>query len=262
MRKIPLAMSMALLTTACGSSGGEQAVEPIVASETAPTTEASTVNINRYCDIARAATAAGEEFDAAAELTPEVFEAFLTEMDGYFVEALVVAEPAVAADLAMQAEQFGLLSDAAEAVDYDIFSMLDAVTEISDDPKYDSSDEAVEVYDEKTCGIIPEPDEPADESGAGVDLADVDPTSMSVEEAQVFVDLIQSDAGLELFLAQVPGMSKDQGRCFVTTLTAEQLILLGQLGSVPDEEDFDLAEFAPIRANLQDCDIPMSVFFE
>lgn len=264
MRKTALALSLTLLASACGGSSsdsdGEAAADTTTTSEAPATTAASLVNIDRYCELAIEQNALAEEFFAGDVIgNPTAFEDYFVRMLGAVDEAYEVADPTIKAPLGVMREQVAELDKILASHGYDLIAASEDI-DAFDDSEGDAAEEALDAYDERVCGIV---DEDEAEPEPAEDALD-EPSSVgtvTLEDAELAVAVMQTEAGLALvvdgFIEQVPGVTREQAACFLTSLTPQQFVDFSQMSGSGAADDESIATTFELMSK---CDIPLDAF--
>lgn len=273
MQKIALALSLTLAATACGGSSSptEAASDEVTTTtEAATTTTASPVDVDRYCELAVLADARSDAYgDDDEDFSPEGFESFLTEINGYLAEASEVVDPSISKPFAVNKEQFDEITALAVAADYDIFAIFDEIDALDSLSRFESAEEAVEAYEEEVCGIAPDEDDEVEDAAGVEEDSTLEETvddgsaigAVTLEDAQLVVEIMKTQDGLDLvvdgFLAEAPNVSREQASCFLSSMTAEQFVSFAALADV-DDVDLTDPSVAEIFTLMDTCDITLA----
>ena len=254
-------LAFILASGGCGnSSGGDQgaAPEPLPVVETTTTSEAtttvliSTVDVDRYCELVTDSDAASVTFFLGDDSSdPEKMREFAISLQASTVEAFEVADLAIKEDVALLVEEMDDFAVVLYANDYDVIAAFDYLATQPDSPARIAANEAVNAYNEVTCGSQ------SDGSTTGeIDIA--------LEEAELIMELLQTPDGFDLvvqnFTQELPDLSIEQSECFVSGLTAKHWIALSSFAGV-NREDLDISDTGvqEVLALMGNCDIPLVV---
>lgn len=262
MQKLALALSLSLAATACGGSSSptEAASDETTTTEAAVTTTVSPVDVDRYCELAVLANDRSDSYGDGQDFSPEGFESFLTEINGYLAEASVVVDPSISKPFAVTKEKFDEITTIAVAADYDIFAIIDEMDALDSLSRYESAGEAVEAYDEEFCGIAPD-----DEAEVEVVEETVEDAAaigaVSLEDAELVIEIMKTQEGLDIvvdgFLAEAPNVSREQASCFLSSMTAEQFVSFAAMAEV-DQIDPSNPSVAETFVLMESCDISLA----
>ena len=161
-RALLLFVPLALVVAACGDSDDG----------------ASSAPAEDWCGLAAEFEAVGDGFDALEPSDPDGIRDLFDGASALLDRARASAPEEISDDVDTFADGFGELDSALRDVDFNIFDVDLSVLEDSGD-RIDAANDAIEAYNERECGIAPEPDDADDDAD---DESDFDPSAGSVRE--------------------------------------------------------------------------------
>ncbi len=156
-----------------------------------------------WCDFARQVDAANDDLDF--ESSPEALEAAFTEFNGLLNEARARAPGEISDAVDRAADAFNVLEGELRSVNFDLFELdLAAFSEL-DTPELQEATDAIDIYNERECGI-PREEDPFDDPGDDEPL----PTDGTVRDA-IVEGFVQG------------GFTQEEAECLADNVTLEEL---------------------------------------
>jgi hypothetical protein len=235
LRLVAIALSIAVLTTACGSDGD------------------SSENAREFCDIAREQYNSADGFDPFG-IAPADIEAFFVSQLDLTAEGVEAApNDAIKADLQTVARSQTEVAKILDAVDWDIFAVEEmAIDEFFERPEVVDAGDRLEAYGLAECGI------PADDDDDAMDaMDDGDDFDFANESPELLEAMFSSPALRQMMIDEMvadSGISPDQANCFLDNLVD------GGLFSLNGEQEPDAAEMLAMLEVFADCGISPDAF--
>jgi hypothetical protein len=273
LRLVAVALSIAVLTTACGSgadssedgSGADSSEDGSGADSSesdsgADSSESdsgadSSENARGFCDIAREQDDSADGFDPLG-LSPADIEAFFVHQRDLIAEGIEAApNDAIKADLQTSARAQAEVAKIFDAVDWDIFAVDGiAMDELFERPEVVDAGDRLAAYGVAECGI---PDDDDDDDDGDGDGDDGDEFDFEAGSPELLDAMLNSPALRQLMIDDLAanfGISDDQANCFLDNLVDEGLF------SATGEQEPDAAEMLAMAGVFADCGIPPEVF--
>ena len=181
-RILVLSITIAVLATACGDSGG-------------------LLSAANWCETARSVDTASNAFDSP---TNENIREFSRLVD----ESRSSAPAEIKDDVNLLAEFLQQFTKALDDNDNNILLAFDALGDTLNDPKYENAGDRITAYNERECGIT--------DTDASDNSGDSSSGTQDSNDAGGSTDTIVPPGGLIAGLAENLGITEDQARCLVS----------------------------------------------
>ena len=235
LRLVAIALSIAVLTTACGSDGD------------------SSENAREFCDIAREQYNSADGFDPLGFAPADIEAFFVSQLDLTAESVEAAPNDEIKADLQTVARAQTEVAKILDAVDWDIFAVEEmAIDEFFERPEVVDAGDRLEAYGLAECGIPADDDDGAMDDGDDFDFANESPELLeamfsSPALRQMMIDEMVADSGI----------SPAQANCFLDNLVDGDLFSLnGENG----EQEPDAAEMLAMLEVFADCGISPDAF--
>ena len=241
LRLVAIALSIAVLTTACGSDGD------------------SSENAREFCDIAREQYNSADGFDPLGFAPADIEAFFVSQLDLTAEGVEAAPNDAIKADLQTVARSQTEVAKILDAVDWDIFAVEEmAIDEFFERPEVVDAGDRLEAYGLAECGI------PADDDDDAMDAMDAmddgDDFDFANESPELLEAMFSSPALRQMMIDEMvadSGISPDQANCFLDNLVDGDLFSLnGENG----EQEPDAAEMLAMLEVFADCGISPDAF--
>jgi len=190
-RILVLSITIAVLATACGGSGG-------------------TLSSAAWCDNAKKVDEASNAFD-----TPTADN--IREFAKQIRDSRSSAPAEIKDDVNLLSEFLQIMVKAVDENDGNILLAFDSMTAELNDPKYEQAGNRITAYNERECGIV---DTSSSDTGSGTadGTGDTIPSGNDTAPIDGSTDTIVPPDGIVAGLAQEMGITEDQARCLVSKL--------------------------------------------
>lgn len=204
-RILVLSITIAILATACGGSGGA-------------------LSAASWCEVAKKIDDTSNAMDNP---TPEVIHDFADQ-----VESVRGSAPAeIKDDVDLMAEFLQIMAKAVDDNDGNVLLAFDSITTELNDPKYEAAGDRISAYNERECGIVDaNSGDSSGDTGFG-DTGSSDTGSSDTDGGST--DTVVPTEGIIAGLAESIGITEDQARCLVSKIdfTSDETPQMGEMMS-------------------------------